>query len=862
MSLFEKSISDRFEQMVQLFPSRTAVRDQGGACSYDELNRNANRIARMVAADCASQELPVVLLLEQGLAQIAATMGVLKAGGFYVPMDPSNPADRNRHMLGDSGAEVIITNNKNRSLAEELSQGACQIVNVDEIPSEVSHENLNESASPGALAYILYTSGSTGNPKGVMHNHRNVLHNVMRHVEAFNITHEDNQMLLYTSSVYGGQRDMFNALLNGASLHVYVVKNEGINGLAEWLVKNDITIYCSVATVFRMFVQTLDGSIQFDKLRLIKLGGEASFKRDIDSYQNCFSDACVVHCGLGSTETGLVRNFFVSKATEVPGNQIPLGYPVEGVDIELLNEAGAPVAAGETGEITIKSRYISLGYWRNSSLTETVFSSDPDDGDIRIYRTGDLGVIYPDGCLEHRGRKDFQIKIKGNRVEVAEVELVLLHHNAVKEAVVVGWKDPQGTDKLVAYLVSENSAEKPRVGELRRVVEEALPVYMVPSFFIWLDAMPLLPNGKIDRKQFPSPDSVEAELSGTYMEPRSGTESRLVEIWRKILRKSEVGVLDNFFELGGESLNAVAMFSMLEKEMGVNLPTSVLVNNPTVSALSKIIDEGGGSEKWSSLVPFRMEGARPPLFVVHGVGGGVMFYKKLIPYLPAEQPLYALQAKGLDGKRVRINSIEKLAESYLKEIRAAQPHGPYYLGGFSFGGGVAMELARRLRDAGESVDLLAIFDSWPPRIIRNKQLKRIFKKICVMLSHPLGFMVKEMFALVRHLFNRPRRWRAVRSIRYSLKYLFSTSRAKVPVAERRQYVMYHHRRIREAYRPDPYMGDILLLYTSAREKRALKGWEEGVSGRVTARCLPGKHTEIFDEPYIAKLAEELNRYLT
>lgn len=851
MFLLEKSISDRFEQMVQLFPSKVAVRDQGGVCSYDELNREANRVARMVAVECASRELPVVLLLEQGLAQIAATMGVLKAGGFYVPMDPSNPAGRNRHMLSDSGAELIITNNKNRSLAEKLSQGACQVVNVDEISPEVSDENLNESVSPDTLAYVLYTSGSTGTPKGVMHNHRNVLHNVKRHIEAFNITHEDNQTLLYTSSVYGGQRDMFNALLNGASLHVYVVKNEGVNGLAEWLVKNDITIYCSVATVFRMFIQTLDGSRTFEKLRWVKLGGEASFKRDIDSYQTYFSDECVVHCGLGSTETGLVRNFFVSKTTEVPGNQVPLGYPVDGVDIQLLDETGQPAAAGEMGEIAIKSRYISLGYWRNPSLTATVFSQDPEEGDIRIYRTGDLGVIHPDGCLEHRGRKDFQIKIKGNRVEVAEIELVLLRQKTVKEAVVVGWKDPQGTDKLVAYLVPENPAEKPSVGELRNAMVDALPVYMVPSFFIWLDELPLLPNGKINRKELPCPDTYRPDLPTARISPATPLESRLTHLWEKILSLPKVGVTDNFFDLGGESLNAVTLFSMIGKEMGVNLPISSLVENPTVRQLAEIISDPACHAAWKPLVPLRTTGTVSPLFLVHAEQGNILFYRPLLPYLSDNRPVYALQSERLDGKRFAVNSVGKLAESYRREIETVQPNGPYFLGGYSYGGHLALEVAKQLQARGETVSHVFLFDTIAP----------LTSKITVPMR-TMEDRARRIYHKILRALRKGKRAGSASYIANSWRHRTLRRGGLLPSDKRIKYLMWNHKRIKANYCPAPYSGDAVLFYTAERSKRSLARWRSFLCGNLKVHRIPGAHVDVFKEPTLGALGALLDEELS
>jgi amino acid adenylation domain-containing protein len=842
----EKSIPERFERIVQQHPDRIAVKDRYDQCSYNSLNRKANRIARSIPTGCITPDAPVILLMEQGISQITATLGVLKAGCFYVPLDPSNPIDRNRHMLQDSGSGFIITNNLNAHLADALSNSNCRILNVDEI-TQTSDHNLNLIISPDAFAYVLYTSGSTGRPKGVLQNHRNVLHNVLRHTQAFHITPDDNQTLLYTSSVYGGQRDMFNALLNGTSLNVYDVKSEGIQELADWLIQNDITIYCSVATLFRTFIQTLDNPGKFPKLRLIKLGGEASYKNDIDSCKKYFPAKCIVHCGLSSTETGLVRNYFVNEQTRITGHTVPLGYPIDDLEIILLDDTGGKVPDGNVGEITIRSRYIALGYWRNPSLTQTVFSRDTEKEDVRIYRTGDLGCIRSDGCLEHRGRKDFQIKIKGNRVEVAEIETCLLENETAQKAVVTGWKDHQGIDKLVAYLVSGNN-QKPAASALRTLLSKKLPEFMVPSYFIWLDTLPLLPNGKIDRQALPAPDAVEINTSGSYVAPATELESKLSDLWSQILKKPTVGVTDNFFDLGGESLNAVMLFASLEKELGINLPTSVLIKHPTVSSLTRFIEQSLHNSEWKCLIPLKPTGSRPPLFLIHALHGGIIFYKNLLSHLHEEQPLYVLQSHGLNGKYIWLTSIEDVALSYLEEIRMVQPHGPYRLGGYSFGGKLALELARQLRSQGESVSLLVLFDSSPPKNLKRKK------------QHPARVVISK----IKKVASKPKRTfqDSMKNAGGLLKHLYTKLGFTLPVEKREEYLAWHHQRIGQAYQPYPYCtDDILLFCTSMRNPRMVDRWKNYTSGNVIVHRVPCSHEDIFNEPALTTVAEVLNQYL-
>ena len=582
----EQSISRRFEAVARTYPDRIAVSAQENQYSYDQLNRAANRVARSILSHCRNQDVPVALMLEQGAPQIITTLGALKAGRFYVPLDPTNPTTRNEYMLHDSAADIVLTNENNIEVATALAGPNRLVLNLDEITDDICEEDLADCPDPGYFAYILYTSGSTGNPKGIVQNHRNILHNVLRHTNAFRIRPDDRQTLLYTSSVYGGQRDMFNALLNGASLHVYVVKNEGIEGLAEWLVHKRISIYCSVTTVFRQLVARLSGLERFDDLRLIKLGGEATSIREVNAFKKYFSPDCIMHCGLGTTETGLVRNYFIGKSTEINANTVPLGYPVDDMDIMLLNDAGNPQSEGATGEIAVRSRYLSLGYWRKPDLTRLAFIADAADGESRIYRTGDMGFIHADGCLEHRGRRDHQIKVRGNRIETVEVEGALLGLESVKEAVVIGLKANQETDMLAAYLVPSRE-DIPSANDIWLTLANILPEFMIPSYFMWLESLPLLPNGKIDRQALPK--SAAPQVDHPFIAPTTDLEIKIANIWRELLTLERIGINENFFVIGGHSLLASQVISRINRCFHIRLPQSALFENQTIASLAQAV---------------------------------------------------------------------------------------------------------------------------------------------------------------------------------------------------------------------------------------------------------------------------------
>jgi len=433
----EQSIPDRFEQMIRLYPDRIAVKTKDHALTYDELNKAANRVARTILDAYGERQNPVALLFEQGTPLIAAILGTLKAGRFYVPLDPAFPPLRNTFMLEDSGAKLILTDSNNYSIARVLSQGSRRVANCEEINSGVSGQNLGLSISPDECAWLLYTSGSTGQPKGVLQNHRNVLHFVMNYTNGIRICTDDRLSLLRHISIFGAVRDIMGALLNGAGLYPFDVRNEGVAYLAGWLVREKITVCFFGAPLFRSFSDTLTGEGNFPALRLIRLGSDSVRKNDVERFQKHFSSQCLLVNGLSSTETGTFRKFFINNETEISTSTVPVGYPVEDMEVLLLDEDGKEVEPGQVGEIAVKSRYLALGYWNRPDLTEAVFSDDPDGEGTRIYRIRDLGRMSHDGLLEHLGRKDFQVKIRGYRVETSEVEKALLELEDIKDTVVI-----------------------------------------------------------------------------------------------------------------------------------------------------------------------------------------------------------------------------------------------------------------------------------------------------------------------------------------------------------------------------------------------------------------------------------------
>jgi acyl-coenzyme A synthetase/AMP-(fatty) acid ligase/acyl carrier protein len=484
----------------------------------------------------------------------------------------------------------MVTNDKNLSLARKLVPDAFRFINIDEIDSNLCADSLDQFISPDSLAWIIFTSGSTGKPKGAMQTHRNVLQEIMNYTNGARISHDDRLVLISSPSFGDAVRTTYAALLNGAALYPLDIKEEGMAALVDWLIQQEITVYRSVPSVFRYLASALSKGEAVPKLRLVYLAGDSVSTTDIDLYKKHFPQNCILINGLGSTETLTFRWYFIDKEMQFPGNGVPVGYPVQDKQVLLLNHAGEEVGFNSVGEMSVKSRYLSPGYWRRNDLTETSFMPDPKGGKERVYRTGDMGYMRPDGCLEHRGRKDFQVKVRGNRIEVAEIETALLGLGTIREAIVSGRADQDDGIRLVAYLVLAGET-RPTVTMLRRILGEKLPEYMIPSGFVFLNVLPLSANGKVDRRALPDPGNSRPELDTLYVAPRTSVEEELARIWVEVLGIDQVGIHDNFFDLGGHSLAATRVVSRVVKAFQLKLPLKALFESPTIADMALVISQ-------------------------------------------------------------------------------------------------------------------------------------------------------------------------------------------------------------------------------------------------------------------------------
>jgi amino acid adenylation domain-containing protein len=693
----DETLSGRFERMASAHADRTALETAEEKWPYGLLNRRANQIARGIRKAKGGER--VALLLNHDATMVASLLGALKAGKTYVPVDPRYPKERTSSVLRDCGAEILLTDRANLPLARALS--GLDLLVVDELGREESGENVDARTPGNGLAYLLYTSGSTGHPKGVMQTHENVLGFIKSYTNALHIEARDRLSLLSSYGFDASVMDLFGALLNGAALCPIDVRGKG-SDLGGSLRRLGVTVYHSTPTVYRHLVTTDDDACRFPKIRLVVLGGEEALRSDVEHFRKRFSPEALLVNLAGQTESSLNLLYFVDRETSVERASLPIGYAVAETEVLLLDEAGAPTEL--RGEMGIRSARVAPGYW--GVKDPRAFLPDPEGGERRIYRTGDYARFLADGSLEFLGRRDLQVKVRGFRVELGEVETLLAQHPGVAAAAASVFEAVPGDRRLAAHFVARDSPF-PSTRALRDYLREKLPEHMVPGAFVRLEALPLTPSGKVDRRALPVP-RIGVSEDRVRTAPRDPIEKALVSIFEHVLGTEGISVEDDFFDLGGHSLVAVRLFAELEKALAVRLPLATIFRAPTVETLARVLREKGRRVPFSSLVSLQPFGQLPPLFAVHGHSGEVLFYRDLARHLGPNQPFFALQAWGLGGGPAH-RSIEAMATHYLEEMRTVQGKGPYSIGGYCMGAFVAFEMAQQLRTRGEEVSLLALF---------------------------------------------------------------------------------------------------------------------------------------------------------
>jgi len=855
----ELCVHEFFERQVERSPQEVAVVCGERQLTYEELNRRANQLAAYLTRYVSAGSL-IGIHLERDVEMLIALLAVLKAGGAYVPLDPTYPPARLEFMLKDSGARVLLTQDKFVDrFADFKGHRFC-------LDSDWKQIETNTTANPGVvidrdnLAYFIYTSGSTGQPKGAMITHRGLANYLMWAVEAYDVRSGIGVPMHSSISFDLTITSLFTPLLAGRS--VFLVP-DGIEALAEALLRR--TNYSLVKITpahLRALAEILPPGEVAGRARALVIGGEALHFQSLTFWRQHAPGTRLIN-EYGPTETVVGCCVYDVAPGDPFSGPVPIGHPIANTTLCVLDNRLHAVGLGETGELFIAGEGVGRGYHDQAPLTAERFVPNPfaKEAGARLYRTGDLVRRLGNRGLEFLGRLDHQVKIRGFRIELGEVMEVLSQHPLIKENIVIAAPDRVDGQRLAAYLVAKDEANMD-VGTVRAFLKSKLPDYMIPAVFVTLPSLPLTSNGKIDLKALPSPDDSRLSLQAAFAKPQDSIETQLVTIWQKVLGVTRVGIDDNFFDLGGHSLLAVRLFAQIENRFGKVLPLATLFQASTIRDLATVLREEG-CRQWSSLVAIRSTGSRPPLFCIHAAGANILIYRPLANHLSVEQPVYALQALGLDGVTPPLTRVEEMAAHYIREIRTLQPEGPYHLLGGSFGGLVAFEMAQQLDAQGQKIAMLALLDTYCPLRSVKQRMRGHWAHL---IERGPSTYAADLFGAVAKRFRRTVLRQPARSENggSAASVLPKEGEFEDPLVRTVEANLEAGR----TYMPRnmTYRGPLLFFHAEdlggapAYEDNRLR-WEEIATEGFEIHRIPGTHLTMREEPNVAILAGIIEDYL-
>ncbi|MFD2168469.1 amino acid adenylation domain-containing protein [Tumebacillus lipolyticus] len=839
-------------------PDARAIQDADGSqITYGDLNRLANRLAHRLQKLGVGPEVTVGVCMERSIENLIALLAVFKAGGAYVPIDPNYPGDRIRYMLDNSDALVLLAHDRTLGILPEHDLPLLLLDRVEELLADESDEDLVNTAELSNLAYIIYTSGSTGLPKGVQAEHRN-LRNLLNWYHQQYSVQPDSQFTYLAGVAFDATIfEIWTCLTIGGCLHIPDEDSRLLpERLRDFLLTRKIT-HSFLPTPLAEGVLFVDWPEEAALECLIAGGDRLRYYPSPGLPFTLYNLYGPTEATVGTT-TGAIPPF-AENAPNLPS----IGRPVINTEVYILDKHLQPVPIGVPGEIYIGGACLARGYRNRDDLTTNSFRPHPFQPGERVYKTGDRARYLQDGQIEFLGRNDFQVKVRGFRIELGEIESVIAKHPGIKETLVIAQVDRKGDNRLIAYLVPEAGDSPLSIGELRSAIKAQLPDYMMPSAFVQLAEMPLTPNGKVDRRALPAPESFATERETPYLPPRNTTEMALVQLWEELLDTSPIGVKDSFFDLGGHSLLAVKLVAEIEKQFGRELPVSVLFQGNTIEQLAMVLNEESSEQK-SPIVAMQPHGSRLPFFCIHAGTGGILQYMELARTFGTDQPFYGIQAPGLEDESEPLLTIDAMATHYLQEIKQIQPAGPYVLGGWCVGGAISFEIAKLLQQQGEEVALVAIMDSGVPNEEAGRQelpdnLFGIeFAKL--MLPH-VDEQTEKMLGELAQL-----------SIEKCLGALLQLGQGAeilppdltLPRFTRMLQVFKKTKAAFDRYRPTPGSGTIALFMAeevSPDLPDATQYWLDSLGAETDLHQIPGNHNSMLEPPNVQVLVDRLNFYL-
>lgn len=854
-----KSLYELFEIQAAKTPKAVAVVFEDTKLTYGELDEKATRLAGILRSLRVGPEMVVGLMVERSLDLVIGLIGIIKAGGAYLPLDPAYPQDRLSMMIEDAGAQVILTQSQ---LKSNLPESSARILCLDQLREEVEvRDCLDSHVEPDNPAYVIFTPESMGRPMGTIISHRSICNRLFWMQDVFELTTAD--VVLQKTSLNSDASiwEIFWPLLAGA--RIVLTRPEGHKDtayLCRSIAENRVTVIHFAPSMLAAFLQEPEISL-CKTLRLTFSSGEPLTAEIAERFFSNFDSELHNLHGLGESATDVT---WWKCGREDRRQSIPIGRPIANTQIYILDRRLQSVPVGIPGELYIGGVALARGYINRADLTAERFIPDPFSLTLgaRLYRTGDKASFLPDGNIEFQGRIDAQTKIQDSRVELAEIESTLLKHPEVKSALVVAIEDESGDNRLVAYITTK-SKSRINTDALREFLKQRLHDHFLPSTFVTLDNLPSIQSSKADRSAVFASDLVRPRPDRDFVAPRDVIESRLASIWEETLNIHTIGVQDNFFDLGGNSLLALRMMAGIKCQFGQEVPLASMFTEGTIERLA---DHLRGHRVLSPLLPLvqiQSQGDRPPFFCVHPAGGDVFCYGELARRLGAGRPFYGFQAKGLDCQQEPHARIEHMAADYVKAMLSVQPGGPHILGGWSLGATVAFEMAQQLSASGLEVAMVVLVD--PPEPVRAmkhssrhgaiatgllvEELQGVFgKRLPLSESEFADMELDQQFDLLME-------WTRVVHI--------GSSAVNTPNLECYLQVLKYNLQALQSYQIKKYSGRVVILRAKDRINSTdlMHDWTPYLTGRVETHIIPGNHFSMMRPPHVPVLAEVLKKCL-
>jgi amino acid adenylation domain-containing protein len=840
-------LGEALREVARVVPHRVAVEDDNGSLTYRDLMCAVERVQAAVRAHEPESCEPVTVLVDHGIQAVVAILGVTTSGRIAVPLDARDPTKRLTAIRAHVGATLTVAPRASVGVARSVA-GTGPVLIAEDLEDVAECEPHVDAASTGL---ILFTSGSTGTPKGVMVANDAIVDSALRMGYAHGLTSEDAIAVPGSLAFGASQTRILAGLVAGARVCLFDLHERGPGAIPHWANTHRVTWMLFVPSVLRAVVEHAGGA-RMDSIRLVTFGGEALYGRDVRLARPLFSSDTVFRNRLSSTETHGISGRVVTPEDENSDAVVPIGAVEPWVEVQIVDDRGEAVAPGVPGRLVVIGDKLATGYWKDPQLTAERFFDLPDGR--RGFRTNDIVRKRDDGALEHIGRSDDRVKVRGAMVSLAEVERALARVDGVAAGVVKAFPGDASGMRLVAY-VAPTTGCAPSPASVRRALAQSIPAYAVPGVVVTLDALPIGDRGKVDRARLEEPAMIER----AYRAPGAG-EEELAAIFCDVLSMQRVGLDDDFFELGGDSLAAVELVGAIEEHFGVPLSPSTLVEAPTVAQLARRVvhRRRRGMPQAVRLTGETLYTRAPPFFCVAGAGAPAVTLRALAEHLAPTRVTYGIQARGLEEWALPDRNVESCARRYLAEARAIQPRGPYLLGGYSYGAVVAFEMACRIRDLGESVALLVILDAVAPGTNPSAG-ERLRARVRGMRAHEeTGAIERAAATLTRAL-----RWSASSAVAHAERGLVTGTAGFVPRRDLSQYHAFYRlaSKQRRRYRPTrTFGGAALLLRTGTADERRDKGdlgWSAHLGGPFAIVDVPGDHRTMIKRPHVAALAEEL-----